>query len=806
MRKRLAERLVEESVVLLKNENSLFPLDGNKAIAVFGRSSLVTYISGNGSGATRGTEKSNILLELEKIGIPLCGELKAYYLGKRNLDTDNVQEEFDFSRVTENINSGFMYEIFGKYHAPEPEYEVPETIMRHAATQTDTALIVIGRNSGGEECDRRLYQDYYLTDEEEKLIYNVCNLFSRVGIILNINGLIDLEWINNYHSIKSVLFIGLPGECGAKAVAKIIKGVVSPSGKLAFSIAHRYVDYPSAHHFSWDKENENHVLSYENYDLDKEENGSSGYEKSPVTVYQEDCFNGYRYFESFQKDMLFPFGHGLSYTTFSLDIVQVVKDKEGFNVEIKVKNTGLLEGKEVVQIYILPYTADLRRPNKELKGFVKTNSMKPNEECLVTLHISWDQFSCYNEGLASWMIERGQYIVGVGTSSTQLKTVCVVDVEEPLLISKCSAALGIKDCNKAKLAFLKKDKQVELDISEEEMKEFFSITEEDIKPTSNAKIFSEKKKKISLEDFTNEQLAAMLVGYGPGIPFAALLDVEFPKTICDEKGNAITTNNHKKGHDGYVSPAMEEKGINSKFYKDGPAGIGKIAWPTEMLLACSFNQALLYDFGNAIAEECEEEQVDVWLAPAVNLHRNPLCGRNFEYFSEDPYLTGICACAIANGVQENHNVMLCPKHFAINDQETYRRGSEKKKFDAVDSIITERAAREIYLKPFEMLVKNSNVRCMMTSFNKINGVFAAGNRELCRKILRDEWNFQGFLVTDWGDMDIVVDGADAVAAGNDIVMPGGPPVIKQILKGLEDGRLTKEEMIEAVSNFLQYMI
>ena len=303
-------------------------------------------------------------------------------------------------------------------------------------------------------------------------------------------------------------------------------------------------------------------------------------------------------------------------------------------------------------------------------------------------------------------------------------------------------------------------------------------------------------------DMSDSELACLCVGYGPGIPFSAVGDTTKPCTIYDETQKPLTSNSHPKGYPGYVSPAMERKGIKSIFYKDGPAGIGGIAWPTEMLIACSFNKKLWYMFGEAVGTECEEQQVDVWLGPAVNLHRNPLGGRNFEYFSEDPYLTGICACEITKGVQEKHSVLVCAKHFAVNEQETFRRGSNKRNVDAVDSILTERAARELYLKPFEMLVRNAEIACIMTSFNKINGTFAGGSKDLCTHILREEWGFDGAVVTDWGDMDVVVDGADAIAAGNDIIMPGGPPVIQQILEGLKDNRVTREEMEKAVSHLM----
>ncbi len=227
-------------------------------------------------------------------------------------------------------------------------------------------------------------------------------------------------------------------------------------------------------------------------------------------------------------------------------------------------------------------------------------------------------------------------------------------------------------------------------------------------------------------------------------------------------------------------------------------------------MACSFDQDLLRAFGSAVAEECQSQGVDIWLAPALNLHRHPLGGRNFEYYSEDPFLTGACACAVTKGVQGRHPVLVCVKHFSANEQETYRRGSAKQEngrftFDAVDSILSERALREFYLKPFEMVVKGASLRCIMTSFNKINGTFAGGSKDLCTHILREEWGFDGTVVTDWGDMDIVVDGADAVAAGNDVVMPGGPPVIAQILKGLEEGRVTRQELELAVGHLLSML-
>lgn len=254
--------------------------------------------------------------------------------------------------------------------------------------------------------------------------------------------------------------------------------------------------------------------------------------------------------------------------------------------------------------------------------------------------------------------------------------------------------------------------------------------------------------------------------------------------------------------DGPHGLRKEREDANGGLFKDS---IDAVCFPSAVGMASSFHPDALAKLGETLGEECQAEDVSILLGPGVNIKRSPLCGRNFEYFSEDPYLTGICAVQITKGVQENHPVRVCPKHFAVNEQETYRRGSAKKRYDAVDSILTERALRELYLKPFEMLVRDAGVSFIMTSFNKINGVLAAGNRDLCTHILREEWNFDGVVVTDWGDMDIVADGGDAVAAGNDIVMPGGPPVIRQILQAYQERRITRKDLERSVARLLHVL-
>ena len=281
---------------------------------------------------------------------------------------------------------------------------------------------------------------------------------------------------------------------------------------------------------------------------------------------------------------------------------------------------------------------------------------------------------------------------------------------------------------------------------------------------------------------------------------------DIPVTIKGEDGKDIGSCSNPDAMPGYCNPTLEKYGIMSTVYKDGPASVGKTAWPTGMMIACTFDPELAYEFGSACGCEAEMGHVDSWLAPGMNLIRNPIEGRAFEYFSEDPFICGLFGTQVARGAIENNAVTVCPKHFAMNEQETYRRGSLKKNIDAVDTIVSARAARELYLRPFEMVVTGARPMTLMTSFNKVNGTFAAGNYTLCTEILRGEWGYEGVVVTDWGDMDMVVDGADAVKAGNDVIMPGGPPVIEQVLKGYEEGRVELRHLRAAAANLMKYLL
>lgn len=797
----LARQIPEESAVLLKNEG-LLPFAPGQKVAVFGRAQLEPVLSGNGSGATYGHGAGNFLTALEHEGLVPVGSLKETYARLVEEDKKNLPPEMDFSQMKHVVASGLMYEIFGKYQPTPREFSLPEDLLDQAAAETDTALWIVGRKSGGEECDRHLENDFTLSQEEEALLREVCARFQKVAVVLNVNGVIDLSWVEKHPQVKALLFLGIPGQEGAAALARLLTGKANPSGKLAFTIAKRYEDYPACRNFSWDKGHPETILTYEDYGLIPPPTKGEFLHR-PVTVYREGIYPGYRYFDAFGKEPLFPFGFGLSYTQFRWAASNLEKELKGASVRIAVKNVGSRPGNETLQLYISPTGTSSEQPMQTLKAFAKTGLLAPGDEEMLTLTVPWRELATYEENRAAWVIEEGTYLLRVGNTSRATQVVGAVQVDKDILVEQISNRLSMDPAYAAQVKFLHRQPPAAPILGKD--LPCLVVTAQDVPcwETPGVPV-------LDCSRLSDRQLAALCVGYGPGIPFSAFRDVPDPNTIFENDGSPVAVNDHPEGVNGYVSPAIPEQGIHSVYYKDGPAGIGETAWPGEMLMACSFDQNLLQAFGNAVAEECQSQGVDIWLAPALNLHRHPLGGRNFEYYSEDPFLAGACACAVTKGVQEHHPVLVCVKHFAANEQETYRRGSAKQEngrvlFDAVDSILSERALRELYLKPFEMVVKDASLRCIMTSFNKINGTFAGGSKDLCTHILREEWGFDGTVVTDWGDMDIVVNGADAVAAGNDVVMPGGPPVIAQILKGLEEGRVTRQELEMAVAHLLSML-
>lgn len=825
----LAKQLALEGIVLLQNDGIL-PVDSPKKLAVFGKACVAAQTGGAGSGASRGGSTVSFDQAAGAAGLSCTEASLSFYracqasrpqrgmLGPMEGEEGESKSPEEMMKSLQGlVASGMIYELFGRYSGPEEEPELPEALLQAVRTETDTALLFLDRTAGGEECDRRV-EDYHLLESEQRLIRTVTAAFPSVILVVNEVSPIDLGWIRDYPQIRAVMSMGAAGEQQMPALVDLLLGLESPSGKLGQTMVLRYEDHPSAPYIRTNKDKPEELLCYENFGLSAQENGSIGFEKSLATVYGEDIYVGYRYFDTYEVPVLFPFGYGLSYTAFGMDCGELQYAERKMLLPVRVRNTGSrFAGKEVVQVYLSAPSGQLNQPYQKLVGFAKTEKLECGEAQELEIEIPLDDMASYDMAAAAYVLEPGVYQLRLGNSSRNTMVAAQFEVAERIVTEQLSNRLSMKACNADKLQLLNRAalhpacemavaftlRQADVEIVRHEMP-----VRKPVKPAVGATLADVKSGKVTLQAFvaqmTDEELAVLCNGYGPGLPFGGM-GAQAAPTIQDTEGNPIATNTHPSGSMGYVSPAIEKYGIRSASYKDGPTGVGQTAWPTELVLARSWNTALLHDFGVAAGHECETESVDSWLAPAMNLQRALLCGRNFEYFSEDPFLSGNLAAAEVVGVAETGRTT-CPKHFACNEQETYRRGSAKKRFDAADSIMTERAARELYLKPFEKAVKTGAVHSIMTSFNKINGVFAGGSYDLCTAILRGEWGFDGVVVTDWGDMDIVVDGADAVRAGNDVVMPGGPPVIAQVLAGLQDGRVNREEMCTAVEHLLRFVM
>ncbi len=819
----LARELAAEAIVLLKNEERCLPLTEKKKIALLGRTQNAAVIGGGGSGASFSENALQAAEEFRKAGLLLEPGMEAFYqeIAIREKAAGEDRPDLENMDLQGLVNSGIIYEIFGKYNCPQEEPMPEEKLWEDAAAWTDTAVCIIGRAAGGEECDRRVTDDYYLLASETELVRKAAGNFAKVIVVLNVNGPVDTDWVSQFPQIQAVLMEGACGEQGMGALADILTGKVTPSGKLAQTLAKSYEDYPSAGHFSYNKEAEDSILTYGSYGLSAEENGSRGFGKSPVTVYREGIYVGYRYFDSFRKEVMYPFGYGLSYGEFSWECIGAEIKDGRLAVRAVVENESAeYKGKEVLQMYVHAPCGFLEHPYQELKAAEKTRLLQPGEKQEIVLAVELQELASFDEGRNAWILEKGAYSILLGTSSQD--TVCIADLtaEEEILVRRLSADIGLHPANRGKLDFLRQETPRSVEKGGNILR--LQIRASDLRnrqPSYKGYDFSVPAKKSTLQDvcegrvsmemflnqMTAEELAVLCNGFGPGLPFGGL-GKEAPVTIQYEDGTDIAYGSNKNAFPGYMNPALKKYGIYSACYKDGPASVGKTAWPTGMMLSCTFNKELLYEFGSACGYEAEMQGADSWLAPGMNIVRNPIGGRVFEYFSEDPFWTGVCGIQIAKGAMENNEVTVCPKHFALNEQETYRRGSERKNYDAVDSIAEARAVREIYLKPFEMVITEAKPRTVMTSFNKINGVFAGGNKTLCTEILREEWGYEGVVVTDWGDMDAVVDGADAVAAGNDVVMPGGPPVIRQVLEGYKENRVTLDEMKEAAAHLMNFVM
>ena len=756
----IAADAVAEGIVMLKNDNVL-PLDKNDEVAVFGRIQLHYYKSGTGSGGMVNVDHVIDIPEgLRDAGIKLNEELFGIY------------DEWD-SRHPYNYGEGWSSEPWSQEEMP-----LTDEVVSNAAKTSKTAIVIIGRTAG-EEMDNSMKQGaFLLTELEEDMLRRVRAAFDKMIVLLNVPALFDMGFMDRY-SPEAVLYVWQGGMMGGTGTAKVLTGEVSPCGKLSDTIAYNISDYPSDPYFGSDMED----------------------------IYVEDIYVGYRYFETFAKDKVrYPFGFGLSYTTFDIRCESVTgraPADQTATLSVRVKNTGSYAGKEVVQVYLEAPQGKLGKPARVLCGFEKTKTLAPDEEQILDITIDLKDFASYDDSGVTGhpfcrILEAGKYNFYVGSDVRSAKNSCGMELEEDLIVEQLKQALApvtpfkrmVND--NGSVAF----EYVTLEQEDEFTRRAASIPDE-IAPTGDRgyKLSDVANGKCSLDEFVAQlsdyDLACLVRGEGMGSP----------------KVTAGTASAF-----GGVSKGLKEFGIPCGCCSDGPSGMrmdcGTLAFslPGGTLLACTFNKALLTELFSMTGLEMTANKVDCLLGPGMNIHRHPLNGRNFEYFSEDPYLTGAIATAELQGLH-SAGVTGTIKHFCANNRETHRH--------FLNSVVSERALREIYLRGFEMAVKQGKATTIMTTYGKINGVWTAGRYDLTTTILREEWGFSGFAMTDWwahinrrGCEPDKNDFAIMVMAQNDtyMVCADGDNHPDNIVASLEKGELTRGELQRTAKNILGMLI
>jgi len=749
-----------EGIVLLKNEGNLLPLQKQMKVSVFGRCQNDWFYVGYGSGGDVHPPYSvGILDGLRDAGIPINEELTQIY-AKWCLEPEH------------KANHG----SWGNWPFYHEEMPLTREIVDKAAGESDIALVVIGRAAGEDRENVLKAGSYYLTEKEHAMLRLVTGTFRKVVVLLDCGNVMDLSFVKEY-PIQALVYVWQLGMESGNAIADVLTGKVNPSGKLADTIALNFADYPSSDSFGGPE--------YNNY--------------------EEDIFVGYRYFETFCPDkVLYPFGFGLSYTTFEMTAEAAERKEKETVLTVRVTNTGAVAGKEVVQIYCTPPEGKLSKAKKNLASYEKTDLLAPGESQLLTLTVRDEDCASYDDSGVTghpdaFVLEKGEYKLLFGNCCTTEAVAGTFRVENTCLIQQCTHCLGpVKS-----FRVMTNGGMEPVTLSHRDLRK--AIVENlpgEIPFTGDKGILlgDVLAGKNTLEEFmgqlTNEELADL--SRGEGLMNSALGTV----------GNA--------GAFGGITQQLRSRGIIPVITADGPAGL-RVKKYTSLLpcgtaIACTWNKELTQRMFTHVGREVQNFGVDVILSPGMNIHRNPLCGRNFEYYSEDPFLCGKTAAAAVRGIQTG-GVSACPKHFACNNQEVNRNKN--------DSRVSMRALREIYLKCFEICVKEAQPQNIMTSYNKINGVWSHYNYDLVTTVLRNEWGYQGNVMTDWWmqytaspEFPNVRNNAYRVRAQVDVLMPGGENFFKQKYEfdaqqlesvGQENG-LTRGELIRSARNVLNFVL
>ena len=779
----LARRAAAEGIVLLKNEGVL-PLKTSAPVALFGSGAEKTVKGGIGSGDVNNRENISVYKGIKEAGASVTNEDWIRDYDKRYKEAREEWKE-KILEDARHVQNPFDAYAANPFVLPDGR-RITEADLKGAGA----AVYVISRISG-EGKDRRLEEgDYYLSGREREDLLYLDRFRIPLILILNSGGPVELtDILQETENIRAVLNISQPGQEGGHAVADILFGKAVPEGKLTATWAMRYADYPFSD-----------TYSYLNGDLEKE-------------VYREGIYVGYRYFDSFGVKPLWSFGYGLSYTSFRLEFCGLKQEQSSVRAEISVTNTGKrYAGREVVQVYVsLPHSG-IEKERRRLAGFAKTERLAPGESGKVDIKIPQKQLAVFSQERQAWITEAGTYGVWIGNSLDSAVLSAYLTVARETVIEEthriCPLEEPFEELSRGEAGDREKENQ-ETGIP---VCEFIPCREPEIKNVQPAE-----------EQYPVEELIPLLYG-----------NITAGASTLGSAGIRVP------GSAGETTEALEEKyRIRSLIMADGPAGLrlrqsyqvdretdsvygtgvlGSLengflepmeihenadtyyqyctAFPTGTALAQTWDTELLAEFGRAVAEEMREFHVDLWLAPGMNIQRNPLCGRNFEYFSEDPFLSGTLAGAVTRGVQEHTGCGVTIKHFACNNQEDNRMG--------VDACVSERALREIYLRGFEIAVKESAPAAIMSSYNLINGVHAANSRDLCTVIAREEWGFKGVIMSDWNTT-VPEDGSipwKCAAAGNDIIMPGNRRDDADIRRAYERGELSEKQIRECAGRIL----
>ena len=766
-----ARQAVAEGQVLLQNQNHVLPLPKGSHVAVFGRMQLHYYKSGTGSGGMVNVNKVTGILEAleESENVQVYEPLVDVY---REWEKDHPFDE----------GVGWGNEPWS-----QEEMELNEALVEEAAEKNEYAIVILARTAGEDKDNKMLEGAYCLTSIEEDMLQKVRKSFAKMIVLLNTGNIMDMSFMDQYRP-DAVMYVWQGGMIGGLGTVDVLTGKVCPSGRLSDTIAAQMSDYPANPYFGGLEQN----------------------------LYVEDIYVGYRYFESVAKSkVLYPFGFGLSYTTFSMEADRFSYAQNQVSFVMKVTNTGSVAGKEVVQVYAKAPLGKLGKPARVLIDFKKTKELKPGESEELAFTIPTSVFASYNEVSTAkmptgWVLEAGEYTIYAGGNVRDAYAVGSFTLDELQIVEECRNALAPTTAFKRMKMTAANEhaeaagvyeiamEEVPLRVVSPEEKRNVELPESyEMTGDRGIKLADVKTGKATLDEFvaqlTEEELAGIVRGEGMGSPKVTA-------------GTAAAF--------GGVTKSLLEKGIPCGCCDDGPSGMrldsGMKAFslPNGTLLACTFNTQLNEELYAFTAVEMIKNRVDILLGPGMNIHRHPLNGRNFEYFSEDPLLTGKMAAAQVRGLK-SAGVTGSLKHFCGNNQETRRHTS--------NSIISERALREIYLRGFEIAVKEAKADAVMTTYGPVNGIWTSSNYDLVTDILRKQWGFEGVVMTDWwayvcreGDKPAKTDFATMVKAQNDLYMVCPDSEKNEhgdnTVESLHDGSLTLGELQRCAKNICRFMM